>query len=794
MSSTPPYIPQNYQDNVGPAVAAKWLNGVDQTVFQGLGGYTTPGAIAAYLGVETPVNLPLAIGEGGTGVAASSAAQALAALGGQTYQGQTQAEVLAGVIPTNYQYVPGDLRRYGGTGGPATAGIPSTDDSAAFATAVSTGLVVWPQGWAFKVVTKGTAYVGPLVMVGYGSQSQVYCDGQLLTVSNGTGSLVSNFWLGPITTPLVFQRNVVNTVSTTATLCVGPVTFTASVAGATSGTLTSAITNGTYAMKFSDGEIRGVTVTGGTAAAWTGALSSTNGSITTAGSLTINVASATGLAVGMQVFGQGMWNGATVTNIAGSTIQLSDPCSYSGTNLPVQFYSITFNTGSAAIATLSSTTAYGFRPPTINDTDVYSTLTSAQITQSQIGPIISVTGNNVLIERIYGLFVQLSLVNCNYSQVRDCSFKAGLGSNGYGYGGIVVYNNGTTRNRGNMILRNQVREAGNEGIWLEGQSDCQVAHNWVYGCGDSGIEFYQDTANVAPLDTYFMGGTGVTSIGNQVIGNYQGGINYLSNQGSIAGFNTAMCSSTGDYVAWGALGGAAFTGDGWTVSNLICEHNAAAGLLAYCQRSTFSNIVCRENQTSNFGSSASAQFIGSGLVVSGLRAWQETTRSTQYTMAMITSGFLGQNNTLMNVDLRDSVTSAGACLQLGGNVERMNVRTNGAPYDQSMESKSYVQPTYGASITIDLALGTFFVIVANNSTAFTINAPLNATASQVFRIMIQNTSGGALGTVTFNSAYRLAGGTAPSPSNGDNITIEFAASQGGTVFWELNRAGGNVGN
>jgi hypothetical protein len=58
------------------------------------------------------------------------------------------------------------------------------------------------------------------------------------------------------------------------------VTFTASVGGATTGTLTAAIVNGQYAFNFGDGEFRTVTVTGGTTCNWTGAL--TAGAITTA--------------------------------------------------------------------------------------------------------------------------------------------------------------------------------------------------------------------------------------------------------------------------------------------------------------------------------------------------------------------------------------------------------------------------------------------------------------------------------------------------------------------------------
>lgn len=59
------------------------------------------------------------------------------------------------------------------------------------------------------------------------------------------------------------------------------VTFTASVGGATAGTLTVAYIPGVYTFTFSDAEVRTVTIAaGGTACTWTGALSA--GTITTA--------------------------------------------------------------------------------------------------------------------------------------------------------------------------------------------------------------------------------------------------------------------------------------------------------------------------------------------------------------------------------------------------------------------------------------------------------------------------------------------------------------------------------
>lgn len=67
---------------------------------------------------------------------------------------------------------------------------------------------------------------------------------------------------------------------TSATYDKGVITFSGSVGGATSGTLTASITNGNYVFTFSNGDVRAVTVTGGTACSWFEAL--TAGSVTTA--------------------------------------------------------------------------------------------------------------------------------------------------------------------------------------------------------------------------------------------------------------------------------------------------------------------------------------------------------------------------------------------------------------------------------------------------------------------------------------------------------------------------------
>lgn len=69
--------------------------------------------------------------------------------------------------------------------------------------------------------------------------------------------------------------------------------------------------------------------------------------------------------------------------------------------------------------------------------------------------------------------------------------------------------------------------------------------------------------------------------------------------------------------------------------------------------------------------------------------------------------------------------------------------------------------TYSASMTPNLALGLTQQITATNTTAFTINAPINPIVNQDWSLQLVNSSGGSLGTITFNAAFKATGFTAP---------------------------------
>jgi hypothetical protein len=95
-----------------------------------------------------------------------------------------------------------------------------------------------------------------------------------------------------------------------------------------------------------------------------------------------------------------------------------------------------------------------------------------------------------------------------------------------------------------------------------------------------------------------------------------------------------------------------------------------------------------------------------------------------------------------------------------------------------------VAPAYGASIAIDAAAGDFFNIVATNNTAFTVANPTTfgvASRNHRITIRIKNTSGGALGVLTWDTAYKPVNAT--QPANGNSRTRIFEPD--GTNYVEI---------
>lgn len=715
-----------------------------------------------------------------------------------SYQ-QTVAEISAGVAPTNFQYQFGDPRRYGAVGGPSGS-VPSTDDSAAWAKCVRLGCALIPPGWAFKVVT-GASISGQMVVLGSGPNSQLYCDGSILTVTNGNNSVIDNIYLGNISPTLTIQRYVYTSVTTT---CIGA-----------------------------------------------------------AGNPTITVANANGIVEGMEIFCGACWNGCTVTAVSGTTITMSKNLTTTPSNTPITFQNYTFNgqaglitaitQGSSAVVTSSSTlganpwsvgnvvgfggvvgmtqingltgsvTAIGgssgawtatvnintssFSAFTASGTPVMSTalatlavnnmdgryqpnpndfewqaLTAAQQSQAQIGPVITLTGNHVNVSRVYGIYVSILFQGCSYSSAVNCDLKGGWAWGGIAFitasGDLAV----TVRTAGNKAIGNTIRDHAYEGIYVEACDGCVIEGNVITGVGESGLK-------------KGLGVTGLRSANNRIVACWQGGIDYqdnFPNNGTLV----ANSSSIGDYVAWCGLGGAQFGGSGWKI-DITVEYNPCAAVYAIISDSRFSGTF-RENCYANLNTAVpnTITVTGSNNIIDGVRAYNETSRGrTGYDLAVAGGASAATTTTIMNVDLRPLVV--GSPLFTSGYITfpLVNVRTGASASDingtfvilDSPPGAWHVyQPTYGTTVTIDRSMGNLFQIYATNGTAFTISNPIQGPIGAGDRIAIRlvNASGGALGAISWGTAYAV-GATAFTASNGYNRTIEFEYD--GTGYFEIIR-------
>ena len=107
-----------------------------------------------------------------------------------------------------------------------------------------------------------------------------------------------------------------------------------------------------------------------------------------------------------------------------------------------------------------------------------------------------------------------------------------------------------------------------------------------------------------------------------------------------------------------------------------------------------------------------------------------------------------------------------------------------------MASTRRVTLPYGATVHVDAALGGWFLITATDGSAVAIADAANGTLGQTITITVSNATRGALGTVAWGPAYKLAGWTSPAPGRSRSITFAYD----GTHWIEVGRTATDVPN
>jgi len=156
----------------------------------------------------------------------------------------------------------------------------------------------------------------------------------------------------------------------------------------------------------------------------------------------------------------------------------------------------------------------------------------------------------------------------------------------------------------------------------------------------------------------------------------------------------------------------------------------------------------------------------------------------------VTASYSFYNDTGANLTTMGSISKASTIASLRyGQTFGDTVFNAGLVATQRMDTRETV--AYSASMTPDATAGNIHEITANNGTGFTINVPSGAVNGQWTTIVIKNTSGGSLGTITWGAGYHLAGAyTAAATGNNRAVTFYYNNS----VWYETSRAAADVAN
>lgn len=318
---------------------------------------------------------------------------------------------------------------------------------------------------------------------------------------------------------------------------------------------------------------------------------------------------------------------------------------------------------------------------------------------------------------------------------------------------------------------------------------------WDYGVGNS-YSGFPTAYDGAQLRT-FMFTPQTTTVGMHD-GNTQWlraawAPNYcISNDADLSGARTADDNRRASYtifnegeatwrIGQGAISGSTYTNE--ELSNFVIEKYAATG-------DTLGgwNPMLIERKTGNIGFGLTTNAPGASYVFKSVSTgfYQgvfESLNNTSY-LILRTSAGTGEDAGLRNVagDVSFWVPTQGDALIVNKTTRRVSI-------GQSLVQKRVVQ-SYSASMALNTAFGNWFTITVTNGTAFTMAAPVNVADGQQITITFFNTSGGAMGAITWDSAFKLAAWT--NPANGFNRSITFAYD--GSQWIETSRTSVDIPN
>ena len=182
---------------------------------------------------------------------------------------------------------------------------------------------------------------------------------------------------------------------------------------------------------------------------------------------------------------------------------------------------------------------------------------------------------------------------------------------------------------------------------------------------------------------------------------------------------------------------------------------------------------------------ASLVYLGGAAYVAGGQVILQNVMERGNTVTTASAGAFYSSSTSSNARLIGYTLSAFGASFLGGQGTFLQ---NNNTFSNVVEN--IINLTYSPTIATDASQAATFSITATNGTAFTISSPTNNTTGDVITYRIRNNSGGALGTLTWGTAFKLASWT--QPATGFSRTITFGYD--GTNWIEQTRTTVDVPN
>ena len=371
----------------------------------------------------------------------------------------------------------------------------------------------------------------------------------------------------------------------------------------------------------------------------------------------------------------------------------------------------------------------------------------------------------------------LSVISCdNLSIGQFHSFQIGGTVNGVVEpGGLDIESDHTWQSCTNITIGSvNVVTAGTSGLGIAGQVGTSSTQNVMVGsaivvntCAASVADGFSNVTQTANHTLIINGCNDVT------IGNYQGKfVNAFGDAIIVTSSNRIRVSGTVSNVRTGAriggdAGDSSSTGVVDSFIDVIVNGTCRYGI----QTGKMTNTRIKGRAKNPLTGYYSASLFG-------VLTLNYTQTNCIYSVdvpydANWTRGYHNDNtfpSSYVNVGISDCNVSPGASW-----ASKPTINDSGIPMTNVVgytDLSQLLVKNYAVTENFDCSLYNAFQINVQTNAALTYNAPTGMYVGQTLRITVKNGSGVAMGTITWNAAFKMSAWT--NPANGQNRTIQFA--------------------